>query len=270
MKIIILAAGKGERLMPLTRNTPKPLLDLGNGHTLLEQQIRSIRRSEAIDEIVLVVGYLAEQIEAKIKTYVRESVAIRTIFNPFYETSNNLMSLWMARHEMDDDFFITNGDNLFTPDVFADFADAAREGITLSVNHKDEYDDDDMLVTIENGFVARAHKQVPAERVHAESPGLSCVKGERARKLFVERLEALARDKTYLNRYWLEVFNSLYEVGVAIEPWAFDASSKWQEVDFHADCQKLQALVRGHLLDAVQGDLQSELRDTIGPAIAAA
>ena len=39
MRLIILAAGKGERLMPLTRNTPKPLLDLGNGNTLIEEQM---------------------------------------------------------------------------------------------------------------------------------------------------------------------------------------------------------------------------------------
>ncbi len=61
MKLIILADGKGERLMPLICNTPKPLLDLGKGNTLLEQEIASVRDSGAIDEIVLVIGYLAEQ-----------------------------------------------------------------------------------------------------------------------------------------------------------------------------------------------------------------
>jgi L-glutamine-phosphate cytidylyltransferase len=269
MKIIILAAGKGERLMPLTRNTPKPLLDLGNGMTLLEQQIRSIRRSEAIDEIVLVVGYLAEQIEAKIHRYTRERVAVRTVFNPFYAHSNNLMSLWMARHEMDGDFMVTNGDNLFTPDVFADFAGHAREGVWLSIHVKEAYDDDDMKVTLEEGLVARAHKRVDPARVHAESPGLCCVRGPRARRLFVDQLEALARDGSYIDRYWLEVFNAMYERGVAIRPWAFDADSRWQEVDFHADCKKLQDLVRGHLAVA-EGEgavhLQAELRAVLGAA----
>ena len=72
MKMIILAAGRGERLMPLTQNTPKPLIDMGNGNTLLEEQMISINESGAIDEIVLVIGYLGEQIEAKI-AQVRES-----------------------------------------------------------------------------------------------------------------------------------------------------------------------------------------------------
>ena len=65
MKIIILAAGKGERLMPLTKNTPKPLLDMGNGATLLEEQIAGLQESGVVEEIALVIGYLAEQVEAK-------------------------------------------------------------------------------------------------------------------------------------------------------------------------------------------------------------
>ena len=67
MRIIILAAGKGTRAMPLTRNTPKSLLDIGNGVTLLEKQLEDIQKSKVIDEIVLIIGHLAEQIEAKIK-----------------------------------------------------------------------------------------------------------------------------------------------------------------------------------------------------------
>ena len=52
MKIIILAAGKGERLYPITKNTPKPLIDLGNGETLLERQLNYLSNSNVIDEII--------------------------------------------------------------------------------------------------------------------------------------------------------------------------------------------------------------------------
>ena len=79
MKIIILAAGRGERLMPLTQNTPKPLIDMGNGNTLLEEQLMSIRESGVIKEVVLVVGYLAEQIEAKMRAYKDKGFQVSTI-----------------------------------------------------------------------------------------------------------------------------------------------------------------------------------------------
>ena len=84
MKIIILAAGKGTRAFPLTKNTPKPLLDIGNGVTLLERQLDNIKKSKVIDEVVLVIGYLAEQIEAKIKMHLESGLKITTAYNPFY------------------------------------------------------------------------------------------------------------------------------------------------------------------------------------------
>ena len=102
MKLIILAAGKGERLWPLTKNTPKPLLDLGNGNTLLEEQLERVQSSGVIDEVVLVTGYLSEQIEAKLRTMMATApIRIKTLYNPFYDVANNLASLWLARHDTD-------------------------------------------------------------------------------------------------------------------------------------------------------------------------
>lgn len=243
MKIIILAAGKGERLMPLTRNTPKPLLDMGNGYTLLEEQIMSIKASGVIDKITLVIGYLADQIEAKIKMHIHNGIQIETVFNPFYEVSNNLMSLWLAKPAMDDDFLITNGDNLFTSDVFVDLIKQNGEGIFLSVNLKERFDDDDMKVKFDNGAVARVSKLIAADQSDAESPGLVLVRGARARQIFKENLEDLARNREYIGKFWLEVFNRLYEKGVTINPWSFDGKTKWQEVDFHPDVSRVKELL---------------------------
>ena len=244
MKIIILAAGKGERLMPLTRNTPKPLLDMGNGSTLLEEQISNIQESGVIDEIVLVIGYLAEQVEAKIKLHLINGINIKTVFNPFYEVSNNLMSLWLTKHEMDDDFMVTNGDNLFSPEVFKGLVEENSEGIFLSVSIKDKYDYDDMKVTLQDNLVARVNKRIEIEETHGESPGLAMLRGARARNLFKDHLEILARNKRYINTFWLEVFNLLYERGIPVNPWMFDGTTQWQEVDFHVDVEKVKSVLQ--------------------------
>jgi len=244
MHIIILAAGKGERLMPLTRNTPKPLLDLGNGATLLEEQIASIHEAGCIDEIVLVLGYLAEQIEAKIKLYQTNGISIRTIYNPFYEISNNLMSLWFAQHEMRGEFLITNGDNLFAPEVFRGLVSENEDGITLAVSRKDHFGYDDMKVSLQDGLVARVSKQVEPDAIDAESPGLALVRGARSCGIFRSQIEALARRKEFIDKFWLEVFTQLYSHGVPVRPWFFDGNSLWQEVDFHADVDR----VRGQLV----------------------
>lgn len=244
LKIIILAAGKGERLMPLTMNTPKPLLDMGNGRTLLEEQIDRIVTSGVIDKIVLVIGYLAEQVEAKIRMYIDNNLNIKTIYNPFYDASNNLISLWFSKYEMDSDFLVTNGDNIFSPDVFTDFVKKNGDGIYLSINVKEKYDFDDMKVTVENTIVTRVSKLIDAEKSNAESPGLALVRGSKARKLFLENLELLVRDKKNINMFWLEVFNAMHDKGIPIYTWEFDGKTKWQEVDYHIDFNKAKDLLQ--------------------------
>lgn len=243
MRIIILAAGKGERLLPLTRNTPKPLLDMGNGTTLLEEQIGRIRESGVIDEIVLVVGYLAEQVEAKIRYHVQDGMKIRTLFNPLYEISNNLVSLWVAKPEMHGDFMITNGDNLFDADVFSGLAGNRDDGIYLSVSCKESYDSDDMKVSLDDGTVSRVSKEIAAERIDAESPGLTLVRGERMRAIFRNHLDMALRNRSNIQTYWLEVFNSLHEQGIPVKPWFFNAAEKWREVDFHMDVKTVRELL---------------------------
>lgn len=246
MRIIILAAGKGTRAIPLTKNTPKSLLDIGHGITLLEKQIENIQKSKVIDEIVIVVGYLADQIEAKIKMHKENGIEITTIYNPFYEMSNNLISLWMAKQKMDTDFIVTNGDNIFEPDVFADIVRKHKDGIFLTTNKKDEYVDDDMKVILDNDYdsIIRVSKEIENSKADCESVGLVLVRGDRYQKIFIESIEKLARNKEYINKFWLEVFNHLASNGVHIKPFEIDGKTKWKEVDFHLDLEDARKLLK--------------------------
>jgi len=244
VKLIILAAGKGERLYPLTRNTPKPLLDMGNGKTLLEEQIQRIRQSKVVREIILVTGYLADQIEAKMQYYVKMNIPIRTVFNPFYDMSNNLISLWLARYEMQDDFLIANGDCIFSADIFSGIVKNKKQGIILSTNCKKTYDNDDMKVCLEGSSIARVSKEITVRKAAAESPGLALVRGAKYRKVFVDNLEALVRDRATLNQYWLEVFNTMVSRGITVRAWPFGRSARWQEVDFHLDVQSVKDILK--------------------------
>ena len=232
MKIIILAAGKGERLYPLTKNTPKPLIDLGNGETLLERQLNYLSNSNVIDEIIIATGYLWEQIESKIKNY-KTHLRIKIIYNPFYEMSNNLITLWLCKHEMDEDFLVTNGDNLFSSDVAADLVNKTNDGIIVTICYRESYGEEDMKVKLdENKKIVRVSKDITDG--DAESIGLVKVSGEKYRKIYQEVLEQLARDETYINKFWLETFNVLSNKGIEISSFEID-KNKWREVDLHFD-----------------------------------
>ena len=241
MKIIILAAGKGERLYPLTKNTPKPLIDLGNGETLLERQLNYLSNSNVIDEIIIATGYLWEQIESKIKNY-KTHLRIKIIYNPFYEMSNNLITLWLCKHEMDEDFLVTNGDNLFTSDVVADLVNKTNDGIIVTICYRESYGEEDMKVKLdENKKIVRVSKDITDG--DAESIGLVKVSGEKYRKIYQEVLEQLARDETYINKFWLETFNALSNKGIEISSFEID-KNKWREVDFHFDLNNIKDLIK--------------------------
>jgi choline kinase len=241
MKIIILAAGKGERLYPLTKNTPKPLIDIGDGETLLEKQLKSLSESKVIDEVIILIGYLYEQVESKLKNFETD-LKIRTLYNPFYDKSNNLITLWLGKHEMNQDFLITNGDNLYIHDVVSDLVNKTNDGIYLTICYRNNLGEDDMKVVLdEHKKVLKVSKEITESNI--ESIGLVKVKGEKYRKIYQDVLEQLARNRNYLNKFWLETFNVLADKGVEINSFEID-KNKWREVDFHFDLKDLKELIK--------------------------
>ena len=229
MQIIILAAGKGERLLPLTRNTPKMLLEIGEGLTLIESQLLSIEHVDEIDEIVLVIGYLAEQIEAKLRPY-----AVRTVYNPFYDISNNLVSLWFALSRVNQDFVVVNGDDVFHPSVLQGLvaSETGRE-VVMVVDQKDQYDDDDMKVITQGHKVLEVGKTLSADQANGESVGMILFRNRGSRALR-NTLDRMVRTPEGRGAFWLAAVQDLIDQG--IEVFTHEVSpNDWAEVDFHPD-----------------------------------
>lgn len=90
-RAIFLAAGFGSRLVPITLNTPKPMV-LVNGKRIIETLLDAVVKAE-IEEIVIVTGYLNEQFEILLKKYPN----IKFIYNEKYNEANNISSAYLVR-----------------------------------------------------------------------------------------------------------------------------------------------------------------------------
>ncbi|MBI2502040.1 MAG: phosphocholine cytidylyltransferase family protein [Candidatus Latescibacteria bacterium] len=107
MKAIILAAGAGTRLSPLTDGCPKCLVKVGQ-RRLIDYQLQALRQA-GVEDVVLVVGYEADQIRAHCGPHARY------IENPDYLSTNSIYSLYLAAAELDTDILLFNCDILFHP-----------------------------------------------------------------------------------------------------------------------------------------------------------
>jgi L-glutamine-phosphate cytidylyltransferase len=241
VKAILLSAGQGTRLAPITTNRPKCLVPLA-GRTLLEHQVRSLSAA-GVAEIVVVTGFAADMVERELTLLARDyPVKLRTIHNPFYLAADNLGSCWVARSEMTNDFLLLNGDTLLEPAAIAQVLRNGQANINVTATIKPAYDDDDMKITLRHGHVSAINKQIPADRIDAESVGMILFRNMGPRQ-FVARMEAIMREPEALRWYYLKAVEKLaQDVPVDI----VDISGyQTAEVDFLPDIPFAENVVRG-------------------------
>ncbi|MDU1540075.1 MAG: NTP transferase domain-containing protein [Paeniclostridium sordellii] len=99
MRAILLAAGMGTRLRPVTLTTPKSLVEV-NGKPILERQIEFLREID-IDEIIVVTGYLNEKFN-----YLREKYGVKLIHNDKFNIYNNIYTMYLVREYLGDSYVI--------------------------------------------------------------------------------------------------------------------------------------------------------------------
>lgn len=205
MKAIILSAGQGRRLMPLTESMPKCCLQL-DGKSLLEWQIEALA-ANGVKEIVVVTGFGHHVVENVVSRI--QGLSIRTLYNPFYALSDNLGTCWVARGEMSRPFLLINGDTLFEPAVLSRLLNSGSfHPITLATDHKGNYDDDDMKIIAEENRLIRVGKKLNLEEVNGESIGMM-VFNQAGADAFVRKIENLMGGPDGLARWYLSAIDEL-------------------------------------------------------------
>ncbi len=114
MKYIFMVAGKGTRLQPLTLMHPKSMYKLDEGVTLLQRMVGLIKKYDDRADIVVVTGHMHRAIEEQVK-------GVRFVYNPFYEVTNSIASLWFAREDLDaDNVVLIDGDIVMSDELVRD------------------------------------------------------------------------------------------------------------------------------------------------------
>ena len=238
MKALILSAGQGSRLLPLTAERPKCLLPIGP-KMLLEWQIDILSRG-GLEEIVVVTGFRAPMVREVLDRLVRPGLAIRTVFNPFYAVADNLASCWLARHEMNGDFLVVNGDTLFESQVLQRVLAAAGAPVIVTIDRKSSYDADDMKVQLDGARLVAIGKTLPSQNVHGESIGLLAFREEGPR-LFAEAIDRSMHTAEGLTSWYLKVIGHLAKAH-RVETASVEGLA-WGEVDYNADLRRAERLV---------------------------
>lgn len=175
---LILAAGRGKRLMPFTGDKPKCLVEVGN-RPILFYQLRALEKY-GIRTITITTGYQAEQIKAYAPAHF-PSLEFRFVHNDRYETTNDIYSFYLARDSWSAGGIVLDSDVLFHPTILAKLIENPKS--TLALRRGVCGDEEMKIVLTPEGCVGKISKELaPAETV-GESLGISLFRDEFNQKL---------------------------------------------------------------------------------------
>ncbi len=242
-RALVLAAGMGRRLMPLTATRPKCLLEV-NGSPLLFQLLHALR-SAGVDEWVIVVGYRRGLVQAAVSSWNLSPRALRWVVNPAYRNTNTLASVAAADRELrGEPFLLVNGDLWIRPDALHPLLHESHDCAML-VDRSVALDHEAMKVIVDDrGHVRRLGKQLPLAAASGESIGAYRFGADRgARFLDTVAARATAGDT---HAFYEAALDDLVAQGMRATA-ADVAPDAWAEVDDARDLARANALAASPL-----------------------
>ncbi len=231
-RAIIMAAGMGKRMRPLTFEIPKPLIQV-NGVRMLDTAIQGLHLN-GITEIYIVVGYLKE----KFYPLPEEYPGIKLIENPYYDTCNNISSLYMAREHLEDVIILDGDQIIYNDEILSPEFELSGYNAVWTDAHTDEW-----LMSVQDGIVTGCSRAGGSHGWRLYS--ISRWNSEDGKKL-KKHLEIEFEQKKKRQIYWDDVPMFCY-------PWEYRLGvreMRWDdivEVDNIAELAKLDSSYRIYL-----------------------
>ncbi len=232
MKAIILAAGVGKRLWPVTQHRPKCLIDIG-GQSLLHRYLVTLA-SVGIRRADIVVGYKQEMIRAGVE---RDDCGVKVNFlvnEQFHRGS--ISSLWIARTALDDDVIIMDADVLFHREILRRLVESPYENALL-MDETVKQTGEECMVVVAGGRVIALTKKVP-ERYEYAGEGVGFLKVKHADTPHVVASLRSSVDKEAWNMEYEDALLEYFrDVKVGHEK---IGGLPWTEIDFVEDVRKAE------------------------------
>ena len=242
MEAIILAAGEGKRLRPLTNNTPKCLVNLF-GKSLLQQQIETFRSCK-IDDISVVTGHLNQMINFENITYFQ---------NPNFKTTNMVETLFCAKEKLTNSVIVSYGDIIFEKNVLQKLIDS-DDGLSVVIdkNWKKYWEmrfdnplNDIESLILDDGYISNIGQKVNSfDKIQGQYIGLMKFQNEgmsflldfyenAKKKSKDERVNILNSNLPFEKSYMTDLLQGLINAGCKIK--AVPVNNGWLELDSYHD-----------------------------------
>jgi choline kinase len=232
MKVIILAAGVGSRLHPLTLNNPKAMIRI-NEKPLVQYQVESVLKfGFSYEDIYIIGGYKIEQIEAYFT-----GTGVHFIYNPFYESMNNIYSFLLSR-AVNDDLLLINSDVFYDNRLIPLILNSEFPTCML-VDREKEFTEEAMKVKLEGNRLRLVNKQLNLSDSDGEFVGVSKLAVEDLKILYQKTSELIESGEISV---WYENVYEACSANVEIRAVNTEGYS-WIEIDDLHDLECAKQLV---------------------------
>lgn len=228
MKAILLAAGKGTRISRMVREIPKSTLPI-NGVPLIRVTVDMLQRKGI--EIVVCVGYQQEAIRNALKDH-----NVTYYFNPFYNITNSIASLWFARQELTEDCLILNADVFFSDTILQMIMEEEHDAVML-VDKTRRKTGDYFFSTTDNGCIQKYGKDLPLQYRSCEYVGIAKVSAG-FMPHFLQRLDDLITASKH-DKWWEDTLYSFTGEGEHSIHTKDVEGHFWSEIDYFDDYERI-------------------------------
>lgn len=227
MKAVILLAGLGSRLQPLTITTPKSLLPIGNSNTLEHMVSKLIRHK--VSSFVIVCGYMQKEIQEYLKK-VFSFLDVTVVTNKYYKTTNTGYSLMLAREYLKGETFIKlDGDVIFDEKIIGKLV-AAKDDCSYVCVDSTAVDEEVIKVQCNAlGNITRIGNKLPVASAVSESIGIERISKRSSVALF-SMLEKMMDNSDNHQNYYEIAYDAIIQLG---EPFKVInvTGLRWVEID---------------------------------------